>query len=255
VTERTTTRIFGHDLAIAEEGSGRVIRLPDRVRLLRPGATVDVYSNAQIGDPAGWRRRRPPLTMTVRARFGHPVAELRGTAGFGFWNAALGPGIRGLRLPRAAWFFFGGPPYDVPLVLDVPGNGFKAMTLDALRPAFVALLPTAPLALALLRVPGLYRRLWPIAQRAFAASEASLDGLDVTVPRDYALRWEPGRATFAVDGQTVLVAPAPPPGPLFFTAWIDNSYAIATPRGRFAMGTIAKPEPQWLEIERLTIEE
>jgi len=114
-------------------------------------------------------------------------------------------------------------------------------------------IPAAPIGVLLARVPALYRRLWPIAQRALAVSEASLDSLDVTIPRDYTLRWEPRRATFAVDGQTVLVAPAPPAGPLTFIAWIDNSYAIATPGGRFAMGRVAEPEPQWLEIETIAI--
>src|SRR5262249_11733321 len=90
---------------ITEQGTGQVIRLASGFRLVRHEATTRAYSNAQIGDAAGGFSRRPPLTLTVRAHFSHPLARLRGTAGFGFWNAALGPSIRGIRPPRAAWFF------------------------------------------------------------------------------------------------------------------------------------------------------
>jgi len=138
-----------------EQGTGRVARLPDRIRLFRASATEREYSNAQIYDrecPPPWR---PPLAMTVRARFSHPAHRLRGTAGFGFWNAAVAPGVRGFRPPRTAWLFFGGPPHDVPLALGVPGRGFKAAVLDARRLAFFGLLPAAPPGFLLMRVPAL----------------------------------------------------------------------------------------------------
>lgn len=237
-----------------EQGSGRVERVPSGVRLIRSSARSGEYSNAQLGDPPGALRWRPPLTLEVRARFSHPVSRLRGTAGFGFWNAALAPNLRSLRLPRAAWFFFGGPPHDVPLAYRVPGHGFKAATLDARRLPFLLLLPAAPLGFLLMRVPPVYRRLWPVAQRAIGAAEAALDRLDLTVARTYTIRWEPQRVTFAVDGEPVLVTPAAPRGPLAFVAWIDNAYAIATPQGRFALGTIDEPEPQWLELERVELD-
>lgn len=237
-----------------EQGTGRVERLPDRIRLFRASATEREYSNAQICDREGPPPWRPPLTMTVRARFSHPAKRLRGTAGFGFWNAAVAPGVRGFRPPRTAWFFFGGPPHDVPLALGVPGCGFKAAVLDARRLAFFGLLPTAPLGFLLMRVPALYRRLWPVAQRAIGVSEASLAHVDLTAPHTYALRWEVRGATFAVDGETVLSAPTAPAGPLAFVAWIDNGYAVATPQGRFGLGLVAEPESQWLDVEELRIE-
>lgn len=236
-----------------QQGVGRVEVLSDRVRLLRPTASEREYSDAQISDRPGTPGWRPPLEMTVRARFSHPLARLRGTAGFGFWNAAVAPGALGLRPPRAAWFFFGSPPHDVPLALGVPGHGLKAAVLDAQRPAFYALLPGAPLGFLLMRAPGLYRRLWPFAQWAIGASEASLDWIDATQSHAYSLRWERRGATFAVDGRTALRAPHAPAGPLRFVAWIDNAYAVATPQGRFRLGLVAEPEPQWLEIEDVEI--
>src|SRR6185437_4511541 len=236
-------------LEIIEQGWGRVEPRSNGALLIRRMATEREYSNAQIGDGANGFRWRPPLTMMLRARFSHPVSQLRGTAGFGFWNAALGPGVRALRPPRAVWFFFGGPPHDVPLALGIPGDGFKAAVLDVGRAGFYALLPTAPIGVLLMRVPWAYRRLWPVAQRAIGASESSLDDLDLTVWRSYGLRWDLNRVTFTVDDRTVLVTPTAPAGPLLFVAWIDNSYAIATPQGRFKIGLVSEPRPQWLEVE------
>ncbi len=59
-------------------------------------------------------------------------------------------------------------------------------------------------------------------------------------------------AQLAHDGQEALVAPDPPPGPLGFVAWIDNQYAIATPRGDFGFGTL-DAGPQWLELAHVRI--
>jgi hypothetical protein len=240
-------------LKAVEQGTGRVERATGRIHLRRPSTTDSEYANAEVCDPDGASGWKPPVTMIVRARFSHPVDRLRGTAGFGFWNAALGPGVKVIRPPRALWFFFGGPPFDVPLAIGVPGHGFKAAVLDAGQWPFFALLPAAPLGFLLMRVPALYRRLWPLAQRAIGASEASLDDLDLTVPHTYVLRWRPTGATFSVDNRTVLATPSAPSGPLRFVAWIDNSYAIATPQGRFGLGLVAEPEAQWLDLERVEI--
>ena len=239
---------------VVEQGTGRVEPSGEGIRLLRPTATERDYSNAQVGDSADEAGRRPPVTLTLRARFSHPTDRLRGTAGFGFWNAFLTPGVLGIRPPRAAWFFFGSPPNDVQLALGVPGSGFKAAILDAQRAAFFALLPAAPLGVLLMRVPSLYRRLWPLAQRAIGAAEVSLADLDLTASHTYTLRWEPRRVTFGVDGRTVLTTGAAPGGPLRFVAWLDNSYAIATPQGRFGLGLVAEPAAQWLDVSDLRIE-
>ena len=49
------------------------------------------------------------------------------------------------------------------------------------------------------------------------------------------------------------MAPNPPPGPLGFVAWIDNQYAVATPRGELRFGALTCG-PQWLELASLSIE-
>ena len=103
----------------------------------------------------------------MRARFSHPANELRGTAGFGFWNDPfMMTGARIPTLPRAIWFFYGSPPSNIKLDRHAPGHGWKAATIDALRPAAFLLAPLAPLAVPLMNLPSLYRRLWPFIQRA-----------------------------------------------------------------------------------------
>lgn len=73
-----------------EMGGGTVERGPaaGAARFLLPGADARRYSNAQLYDYAGLRRRgfpwRPPLRLSCRVRFSHETAALRGTAGFGF---------------------------------------------------------------------------------------------------------------------------------------------------------------------------
>ncbi|MBX6772361.1 MAG: hypothetical protein IRY83_11590 [Chloroflexi bacterium] len=235
-----------------EVGYGRVAREANHVRLIRPAARATAYCNAQLGGQDGAPRWGPPLELIVRARFSHPVEQIRGTAGFGFWNGALSPGSWQIRPPQAIWFFLGSPPYNVPLTLDGRGHGFKAMVLDAWRFPFFALLPAAPLGFLAMRIRFLYRLLWPLAQRAIRARETSLDSLDLTAFHTFHLRWERQGAQFSVDGRTVLIAPAVPRRPLPFVAWLDNSYAVATPQGNFRFGYVDAP-PQWMDLAEIVL--
>lgn len=236
-----------------EVGVGEVAERDDLVYLRLRDATRAAYSNAQLDDYAGLPRSafawRPPLRLTVRARASHPADQLKGTAGFGFWNSPLSPGLRRLpRLPRAVWFFFSSPPSDMALAAGVPGPGWKAATFNAMQPAFFALAPLAPLGVLLMRVPALYRRLWPVGQRALGVSEALLPvALDEW--HTYTLEWWPRRAAFFVDGALVHRAPHAPAGPLGFVTWLDNQYAIVTPQGRFGGGALDAPGAQWLALE------
>lgn len=160
-----------------ETGSGRVGRSPEGIRLAMGAPEGGRYHNAQVDDyhqaGGGQQRWGPPLHLRVQARFSHDRSELHGTAGFGFWNDPFGMTQSGrLRLPRALWFFFGGPATDLPLAYGVPGQGWKAATLDTLRGGALALLPVAPLAVPLLNIPALYRRMWPRVQRRLRIGEA-----------------------------------------------------------------------------------
>jgi len=216
------------------------------------------YSNAQIDDYTGLSRRHfpwhAPLRLTVRARFSHPVGELRGTAGFGFWNDPfLMTGKRLPALPRAIWFFHASPPSDMKLALGVPGHGWKAATIDALRPVALLLAPLALPAALLMNIRPVYRALWPPIQRAVHVSEVVL-GASMQEWHTYIIEWDSRHSHFLVDGELV-AGPVPSPrGPLGFVMWLDNQYMVATPQGRLGWGVLEVTGRQWMEVEHFAIE-
>lgn len=239
-----------------EIGRGRV-EVRKYVYFMIGAASDEIYHNAQIDDYAGKKRAdfawHAPLSLRVRAWASHPVEELRGTAGFGFWNHPFMPTVKAIpRLPRAIWFFFAAPPSNITLAKGVAGHGWKAATIDAITPAFFALLPCAPLGFLLMRIPLLYRMLWGIGQRAIKVSEKLL-AVDITEPHEYELRWEKKSAAFYVDGELIHQTPFSPRGALGFIAWMDNQYAVVTPQGKFAFGYVATPHEQYLALESIEI--
>jgi len=239
-------------------GVGAVDCTDGVLRLSKERTTAQTYSNAQIDDYQGRTRRnflwRPPLTLTVCARFSHSAAALTGTAGFGFWNDPflMTPGTRLPSLPRAIWFFYSSPPSNMQLARHVPGCGWKAATIDAWRAPFLLLAPTAPVAIPLMRIGALYRRLWPIAQRAIYVSEALIPH-SMTEWRTYCIEWGETTARFRIDGETVLHCTTPPRGPLGLVIWIDNQYMVVTPWGAFRSGLVASAQREWMEIERIRV--
>ncbi len=244
-------------------GGGEIADEGGIVRLAIPCATTAAYADAEIHDYATSRRSdflwRPPVQMRLRARASHPAAQpdrpgaecLRGTAGFGFWNASLGAGIRGPRLPDAVWFFYASPPSNMQLVPELPGYGWKAQVVHANRAgAFIAAPPTA-LAVAWARVSGQTAPAARWVQRLAGAHEAIITA-DLASWHDYRLEWRPDAATFFVDDRLICTAPHPPRGPLGFIAWCDTQFAIATPRGEIRFGLLATG-PEWLELADLAI--
>lgn len=238
-------------------GGGSLETVGPVLRFLLADATAAAYSDAQVDDYRGLSRRhflwRPPLRMTVRARFSHPSGILRGTAGFGFWNDPfLMTGARMPALPRAVWFFYASPPSEMKLDLETPGWGWKAAVIDAQRPAALLWALTAPVSIPLMNLRPVYRRLWPAIQRTLRVREAVVP-VDMTEWHTYILEWGDRRARFEVDGEVVLRDAPSPRGPLGFVMWMDNQYMIATPLGRFAWGLLDVPGCQWMEVERLEV--
>jgi hypothetical protein len=235
-------------------GSGRVTKTASELHLSLPSADATHYHDAQLSDYAGKAdfRWRPSLHMEVVASAS--VYPGIGTAGFGFWNHPFVPGERGVRLPKAVWFFFSAPPSNMQLAQGIAGPGWKAATIDATRWQFLALAPTAPVGMLLMRFPALYQRLWPIGQRAIGVSEHLLDTALLRERHTYSLDWQIDSVRFAVDGITVHDAPVSIGGPLGFIAWVDNQYAVVTPQGQIKFGLVDVPQPQALILERVEIE-
>jgi len=228
------------------------------LRFLNTDTTSRNYSNAQIDDyqmvPRGRFPWRPPLTLTVRARFSDPEGDLRGTAGFGFWNDPfLMTGPRVPTLPRTIWFFYASPPSDMKLALDTPGCGWKAATIDALRPVSLLLAPIAFPAVLAMNLHPLYRLLWPAIQDALSITETALN-VTMTEWHTYGIEWRVEGSRFRVDGQPVAEDAPSPRGPLGFVMWFDNQYMVVKPWGRFGWGLLEAAGRQWLEVDRLTIE-
>ncbi len=235
--------------------AGRIEQRDEYLRLALDDATASAYSDAQLDDyggPPGQLVWRPPLTLTVRARLGAAGAGIRGTAGFGLWNDPGGSRRKRLALPRAIWFFYASPPSNIALDSLVPGAGWKAMTFDAARLRLLLLAPLAPLALLLMQVGWLRRALWPIGQWALGVREALVPG-DHSQWHTYQIEWLADRARFSVDDVVLLDTPLSPRGPLGLVLWIDNQYAIVTPRGQLGGGILATPGAQWLDVMELTV--
>ena len=243
------------DWQVMESGGARVTAAPGGLHLTAGITSAAAYTDAQISDYPDMRFRwRPPLRMTVTAHAAPDASMWRGTAGFGFWNQPFMPGRARLRLPQAIWFFFAGPPSQMQLALGVPGAGWKAATFDAHRWQFLALLPLAALGVLLMRIPALYRRLWPVGQRAIGVSEHLLETTLLNEPHTYTIDWRRNGATFAIDGAVVHEAPAAPSGPLGFIAWVDNQFAVVTPQGHLRLGLVPLAQEQTLQLGEVRIE-
>jgi hypothetical protein len=239
-------------------GEGSLEPTGSTLLFVNTDTSVQRYTNAQIDDYQDVPRRRfpwrPPLTLTVRARFSHSARELSGTAGFGFWNDPfMMTGRRLPSLPRAIWFFYASPQSDMKLDLETPGHGWKAATFDAMRLPCFLMAPVAPVAVPLMNIGPLYRALWPVGQRALGVSEAAL-GAPMTEWHTYVIEWRAEVARFSVDGVTVLECVSSPGGPLGFVMWLDNQYAVVKPWGRFGYGLLDAPGRQWMEVDTLAIE-
>ena len=248
-------------------GGGLLHVSDSALRMTFASARQGQYTDAQIDDCTGRARSafpwRPPLRMEVRARSSQPAATqnstsestaiLRGTAGFGFWNYPFS--IRGdiLMLPEAVWFFYASPPSNMALVPNVPGWGWKAQVVHTMR--LGALAATGPMALsaAWAVVTGKTQPAAHWMQRLSGAHEALLT-VDMTAWHNYVLEWNYSQALFWVDGKLKFQAPHPPTRPLGFVAWLDNQYAVATPRGVLRFGTMASG-PQWFELDSVRIDQ
>jgi hypothetical protein len=240
---------------ISEQGQGRVISKEGMIELRLPAVDDSSYHNAQISN---YDQRRqfsstPPLRLSLIAHAS--TSDLRGTAGFGFWNHPFAPNERGFRIPQALWFFFSSPPNSMSLAKGVPETGWKAATFNAKHWSFYALAPTAPLAVPLMNIPFFYEALWPIGQKAIGVSEFHMDKSILETPHHYALEWRENSARFFLDGKLILESHhAIPNNALGFVAWLDNQYAIVSPKGNVGFGLMDIPQAQSVFLSDIMIE-
>lgn len=143
-------------------------------------------------------------------------------------------------------------PSNMALVPGIPGWGWKAQVVHSLRPGALAAAGPTALATAWALLTGETRPAAHWLQKLSGTHETLLN-VDMTAWRTYVLEWQQNEALFWVDGQSVLRVARPPTRPLGFVAWLDNQYAVATPRGVLRFGTVASG-PQWFEMDSLRIE-
>ena len=155
-------------------------------------------------------------------------------------------------LPEAIWFFYASPPSNMALVQGVRGWGWKAQVVHSMRPGSLA--ATVPLAatIAFGLLTGETRPAAHWMQKVSGAYEALLP-VEMTEWHSYTLEWHRNETLFWVDDTLVLRAPQSPTRLLGFVAWLDNQYALATPRGVLRFGTISSGS-QWFELDSVKIE-
>ena len=224
-------------------------------RLVIPSIGADAYTDAQLDDyDHSLPRRfinRPPQHLRIHARFSH--AQLKGTAGFGFWNHPFSRDGDVLAPPSNVWFFYSSPESDLRLARGTPGHGFKATVLTGgTMPGFIVRMAGLSLRAARRFTP-LMRLLMYAGRTAVQTHETQLR-LDMTQWHDYEIEWLDQNAVLGVDGTQVLRAPRPPHMELGFAAWVDNYQAVAH-GGDYQFAYVASPQDQWLEMEIMNVDD
>jgi hypothetical protein len=251
----------GPELITSQTSGAMVHRLGlNAWRLEIPAGPAGRYRLAQLDDYRGLRRGgfrwRPPLRLVLQARAGAPT--IPGTWGFGLWNDPFGMGIlsgtdliRLPVLPNTAWFFFASPPNDLSLRDDLPARGALAATFRSPQwPGALSLLAVP--VLPLLALPPLARLLRRLAGRVVQQDTALLFSNQAEW-HCYEMAWREEEVQFWVDGVRVLQTAGSPRGRLGLVLWVDNQYAAIPPSGRLRYGTLANPEPAWIEIRDFVI--
>lgn len=249
------------------KGGGKIQLTNSILRLWFSGASKDRYTDTQIDDYTTMSRAehywKPPVRMTVKARFSHKASDaksnentvgiLKGTAGFGFWNRPFTMQGTWFTLPESIWFFYSAPPSNMALVPGIPGWGWKAQVVHTRNLRTISY--SVPLAFAIL-----YGRLTKntdlaarLMQKFTGTSEVVINK-DMTSWHEYRLEWRKNESIFWIDDELTLRVPFSPTQSLGFVAWLDNEYAVATPKGEIYFGKTNTGE-QWLDIDFVKIEE
>lgn len=229
-------------------------------RLELPAGSAKAYRLAQLDDYAKLTRSsffwKPPACLSLRASYSS--IQIPGTWGFGFWNDpfSLSLGFRGgvrrlPALPNCAWFFYASPSNHLSLVDRIPANGFLAATFQS--PCWPpALLGISAFLLPLAALPAGGRLIRRIARKTISQDATNLD-IDPNNWHGYRIEWTIDNVKFYVDEKLVFFTRITPNPPAGCVIWIDNQYAALPPSGHLRFGTLANPEPSWIEIQDMMV--
>jgi hypothetical protein len=79
--------------------------------------------------------------------------------------------------------------------------------------------------------------------------------VDLTSWHEFRILLASEKVIFSIDGTTISETTRVPAGKLGLVLWIDNQYAAFPPDGHLRFGTLRNPEPAWIEIRDLEIEQ
>lgn len=248
-------------------GGGKLSMSGSILRMEYDFAKSDHYTDAQIDDYTMLSKKdylwKPPLRMTVRARTSHPAATekdteknkdvLHGTAGFGFWNKPFTMQGNWFTMPESVWFFYSSPESNMALNPGVPGWGWKAQVIHGSRLSVIPQVIPLAATVAYGKLSGNTKPASAWLQR-FSGTRETLISEDITEWHTYRLDWLPKEVIFYVNDKEILRTPFSPTRPLGFVAWLDNAFAIATPKGEIKFGR-TDCGPQWLDMDSVKIEQ
>jgi hypothetical protein len=252
-----------HEVNISQSPTARVVKMGEGSwRLEIPANARRGYRLAQLDDHKSLPRQdfpwRTPLKLSLQARVS--AQEIPGTWGFGLWNDPFSFLLAYNRvvprfpaLPDAAWFFYASPQNYLSFRDDLPASGFLAATFSSRKVPF-ALLALASPALLLTIIPKTSQVVRRLLRRVIQ-QDAALIQTSVTEWHEYSMEWAQQLVRFTLDGKDILHTNIAPSTPLSLVIWVDNQYAALPPRGRLRYGTLPNPEPAWMEIRQLSIQE
>ena len=224
-------------------------------RLSIPAGDSSHYRDAQLDDYAGLPRSRFPhqaIKLSLRARASS--RDLPGTWGFGLWNdpfgLSIGFGVGRFRLPclpNAAWFFHASRQNHLSFSNDQPASGFLAQAFNAPR-YHPGLIPAG------LALPFSSKASRNLLSKMVAENAVSVD-VNVIDWHEYKIEWKPGRTEYWVDQVQVFESDVSPRPLLGLVIWIDNQFAAFPPTGKIRFGVLENPEPAWIEITHLRIDQ
>jgi hypothetical protein len=241
---------------IRNTGSSEVIHRHGSLHLtLIPGEEPGCYSSVELSEYQPQQRNfqfKPPVRMKVRAYSSLHPSNMRGSAGFGFWNHPLDAEQPDFGRPLGLGFSFATPPAHLDPTKNIAAYGLRALVMDVQKWQFTPLIPVK--GMAMIRNPKLQQMLTQRERKTGSLSECWLNPTLLTAEHEYCLEWRPDGAIFSVDGEVVHTIERVPQNALGFVARIDNQTSVITQRGDVILGRVPVKRAQALVLTGISIE-